>query len=232
MSVVTLPIVEKHDKIRRSAAIATQLKEMILDGVLKAGDRLPTEEQLCRHFGVSRTTLRESVQMLRVSGLLEVTPGRGSFVRVPDLRKIMDDVAVFGCAGGMDDAEVQNLIALLQHEMVRRACRAPAVRKSSLTDYPISRLAPVSENERAERAWLLAIASVSGYKVGRMLLEVLLTMTRRQRQLRLAKAGEVQRLMEVQLRLNAAIIDGNADMAGRVMEAYLQSCKDGTTLSA
>jgi DNA-binding FadR family transcriptional regulator len=222
MSVVTLPVVEKHDKVRRSAAIAGQLKEMILDGVLNAGDRLPTEEQLCRHFGVSRTTLRESVQMLRVSGLLEVTPGRGSYVRVPDLKKIMEDLAVFGCTGGADEVEVTALLRVFENDMVRRACRAPAIHKRQLGDYHISRMATVEENEAVERKWLLAIASCSGYKVGKMLLEILLTMTRRQRQLRLSQPGEVQRLIEVQMRLNGAIIDGNSEMALRVLETYLQ----------
>lgn len=220
MSVVTLPVVEKHDKVRRSAAIASQLKDMVLEGTLKAGDRLPTEEQLCKHFGVSRTTLRESVQMLRVSGLLEVTPGRGSYVRVPDLKKIMDDLAVFGCAAGANDEEIARILGLLQHDMIRRSCRASAVQKRHLADFHLSRMATPDENEAAERKWLLAIAAISGDKVGRMMMEILLTMSRRARCRRFAQAGEVQRVMEVQMRLNAAIIDGNADMALRALEGY------------
>jgi DNA-binding FadR family transcriptional regulator len=223
MTAINLPTVAKQDKIRRSAMIAGQLREMILDGALKAGDRLPTEEQLCRHFGVSRTTLRESVQMLRVSGLLEVSPGRGSYVRVPDMRKIMDDVAVFGCVGGMDEAEVALLTNLLQQEMVRRACYAPAVRKRLLGEHTISRMGTPAANEEAERGWLLAIAAVSGYRVGQMLLDVLLTMTRRQRQSRLSRAGESQRLVEIQQRLNAAILAGNTEMALRVLGLYAPS---------
>ena len=113
MSTVALPFVEKHNKTRRSAMIADQLREMIMEGHLKPGDRLPTEEQLCKHFGVSRTTLRESVQMLRVSGLLEVTPGRGSFVSAPDINKILKDLSLAGqYAGDVGFGDIKLMAAL------------------------------------------------------------------------------------------------------------------------
>lgn len=62
---VNLPIVEARPRTRRSTVIADHLKSMIASGHLTPGDRLPTEEKLCTHFGVSRTTLRESIQILR-----------------------------------------------------------------------------------------------------------------------------------------------------------------------
>lgn len=72
---VELPTVQRPEKVRRSTAVADCLREMITSGQLKPGDKLPTEEKLCQHFGVSRTTLREAVQSLRSAGILEVTPG-------------------------------------------------------------------------------------------------------------------------------------------------------------
>lgn len=83
MSLAITPLLPRS---RRSATIAESLRALITGGQLKPGDKLPTEAMLCQQFGVSRTTLREAIQMLRTNGLLEVTPGRGSFVRVPDIR--------------------------------------------------------------------------------------------------------------------------------------------------
>lgn len=60
--------------------IADQIESQVLDGTLKAGDRLPAERQLAERFAVSRTAVREAVKALRQRGLIEVYPGRGTFV--------------------------------------------------------------------------------------------------------------------------------------------------------
>ena len=121
---VTLPDVETQPRTLRSTSIAQHLKTMITSGHLKPGDRLPTEEKLCAHFGVSRTTLRESIQMLRASGILEVTPGRGSFIRVPDLDAMMDDLSFAGQFSSVNKREVFDILRLLSLEVVEQACQA------------------------------------------------------------------------------------------------------------
>lgn len=60
--------------------IANELRQNINDGIYKAGDRLPTEEQLSARFGVNRHTLRRAISLLKSEGLLRVDQGRGTFV--------------------------------------------------------------------------------------------------------------------------------------------------------
>lgn len=60
--------------------IAAQIEERILDGDLECGDKLPSELELADQFGVSRTAVREAIKALRAKGLVEVQPGRGTFV--------------------------------------------------------------------------------------------------------------------------------------------------------
>ncbi len=67
---------------RRADTIAEQLEELIFDGTYANGDRLD-EVRLAEQFGVSRTPLREAFQRLALSGLLELIPRRGAFVRQP-----------------------------------------------------------------------------------------------------------------------------------------------------
>nr|WP_180204370.1 GntR family transcriptional regulator [Pseudomonas sp. SbOxS1]NYU04235.1 FCD domain-containing protein [Pseudomonas sp. SbOxS1] len=71
------------DQIRQrrlSDDIVEQLESMILEGTLKAGERLPAERTLAEQFGVSRPSLREAIQKLTARGLLVSRQGGGNYV--------------------------------------------------------------------------------------------------------------------------------------------------------
>ena len=65
---------------RLSDDIVAQLETMILEGTLKAGERLPAERELAERFGVSRPSLREAIQKLAAKGLLVSRQGGGNYV--------------------------------------------------------------------------------------------------------------------------------------------------------
>ncbi|WP_128255722.1 FadR/GntR family transcriptional regulator [Falsirhodobacter deserti] len=62
------------------ARIAAQFTQQIQKGVLKPGDKLPTEHTLSKTFGVSRTVIREAIAQLRNEGMIETRQGVGAFV--------------------------------------------------------------------------------------------------------------------------------------------------------
>lgn len=62
------------------------LLEAITSGKLSAGTKLPTEEELCAQFGISRPVARQAYNMLIEEGFVERMRGRGTFVRSPDTR--------------------------------------------------------------------------------------------------------------------------------------------------
>jgi GntR family transcriptional repressor for pyruvate dehydrogenase complex len=63
-----------------SERIVQQIKSIILEGALSAGDRLPPERQLVEKFGASRISVREAIKNLEALGLIVVKPGSGTFV--------------------------------------------------------------------------------------------------------------------------------------------------------
>lgn len=73
--------------VARSTTLAEQaqhqLAQLILDLRLRPGDRLPSQEELGKKMGVSRTVIREAVLLLVARGLLESRKGSGLFVRSP-----------------------------------------------------------------------------------------------------------------------------------------------------
>jgi GntR family transcriptional regulator len=77
----------------------------ILSGEFPVGAKLPSEEELIREFGVSRTTIRVTIQNLKLQGLLEIRRGRGTFVKSPrmvqeltKLTSFVEDSRVLGRA--------------------------------------------------------------------------------------------------------------------------------------
>ena len=60
--------------------IVQQIKDQIKKGILKPGEKLPSERELASLLGVSRTSVREAIKALSFSGYLEVIQGKGTYV--------------------------------------------------------------------------------------------------------------------------------------------------------
>ncbi|MBM2292605.1 FCD domain-containing protein [Sulfitobacter pseudonitzschiae] len=63
-----------------SSAVVRQIEKLILRGILRPGERLPSERELADRMGVSRPSLREAIGSLQDTGLLTARPGAGVFV--------------------------------------------------------------------------------------------------------------------------------------------------------
>lgn len=221
MSFITELPATKQPRIRRSAQIAEQIKHMIFNGELKPGDRIPTEEKLCTHFDVSRTTLRESIQMLRVSGLLDVTPGRGSFISMPDISTLLKDLTLFAKYTPSANNEVYFIRQALQSEVAIKACGAKQDKKRNLHIHSVHKDATPEENEKAERLWHIDMAKLAGNNITASIIEALLMIIQDQNIEKYKDPDEVMRTMGVQIRLNSAIIENNKESSARIMDSFL-----------
>lgn len=63
-----------------SQGVIRQIEELILRGILRPGERLPSERELSERMRVSRPSLREAISELQKTGLLTTRPGAGVFV--------------------------------------------------------------------------------------------------------------------------------------------------------
>jgi GntR family transcriptional regulator, transcriptional repressor for pyruvate dehydrogenase complex len=70
--------------VKRSSSVALdaveQIKQMIINGELRAGEKLPTERELADTLGVSRPTVRESIRALEALRIVEPMQGAGTYV--------------------------------------------------------------------------------------------------------------------------------------------------------
>ena len=72
--------IERHSSLPYYQQIKHGLVKRIKDGRWKAGDRLPSEDELIEHFEVSRTVIRQALNEMVHEGFLLRERGRGTFV--------------------------------------------------------------------------------------------------------------------------------------------------------
>ncbi|KUG22279.1 transcriptional regulator, gntr family [hydrocarbon metagenome] len=84
-------------KLEKSPGIPSRVTNQIIDlitkGILKPGDKLPSEHEMTNLFGISRISLREGLKVLEARGYIESHERRGKFVKsmFDDLRTPMID---------------------------------------------------------------------------------------------------------------------------------------------
>lgn len=61
--------------------VVNQIVKLISNGVLKPGDKLPSELEMTRRFGISRISLREAMKLLEAKGFIESQGRKGKFVK-------------------------------------------------------------------------------------------------------------------------------------------------------
>ncbi len=85
----------KNRKI--SDQIIDQIRDAILSGQLKPGERVASEKELILQFGVSKATLREALRVLEAMGLIEIRKGTsgGAFVADVDMRTTLNSLINF-----------------------------------------------------------------------------------------------------------------------------------------
>jgi GntR family transcriptional repressor for pyruvate dehydrogenase complex len=90
-------------RVRLGDQLYARIFERIASGALNVGDRLPSELEICRQFGVSRAVVREALLRLRADGLITAHQGLGSFVshqpapRIRTLSGAQDIAAYLRC---------------------------------------------------------------------------------------------------------------------------------------
>ena len=124
---------KNFDKAGLAQRIARALIKEILDRSLRGGDRL-VETELQKHFGVSRSPLREAFRELEKKGLVEIRPRRGTFVKKITRRDINEHYPILAVLEGlaarqahlrMDEKQKNDLAAQL--DAMKEAARTGEV---------------------------------------------------------------------------------------------------------
>lgn len=101
--------------------IVEQIQNMIIDGTLKQGDKLPSERDLAESLRVSRPSVREALRALEIIGITEARQGEGSFIKVNFDKSLFEPLSVVFMLSKGKSKDVLELRSILEIETVALA---------------------------------------------------------------------------------------------------------------
>jgi len=125
--------------VKTSEAVMVLLvRDMVARG-LTSGDRLPTEAEMMREYGVSRASLREAIRLLEVQGLITLKPGPGggAAVGAADYRNFARTATLYLHLGGMTYGALTQTQEVLEPLLAEGAARNPdtVAKRAALAPY-------------------------------------------------------------------------------------------------
>ncbi len=215
--------------------IVEQIERRILSGELKVGDRMLPERELADQFQVSRTAVREAVKALSEKGLVEVRPGRGTFVTNGTSKafRFSFGMSMIGQDGGTRDLvelreifepEIAALAALrATQEHLDTLQEAVATMDLSLND--------ANTYIEADMDFHLALAEASQNALISTLIDSIVDLLREQRTAIFNVEGGPQRGQVHHKRILEAVQQRNPQAARETMRIHLQQVREDSQAS-
>lgn len=158
--------------------VLERIRELMSQGSLKAGDKLPSERQLSEQFGVSRGYVRKGLQRLEFYGLVKTLPHRGTVV------ERIGGKALSGIIQGIveieDESDIDSLMetrAILERQAARLAAlRSDEHGRSSILEAHLQFLQVAESGQdtlEVDHLFHLAIARFCGNGVTLSLLSIM-----------------------------------------------------------
>lgn len=101
--------------------VIEQIKNMIVDGTLKKGDRLPSERELVENLEVSRTSVREAIRALQIMGLIECRQGEGNFIKQNFENTLLEPISIMFMLQESNPNEILEVRKIIETETVALA---------------------------------------------------------------------------------------------------------------
>ncbi|MDW2800561.1 FadR/GntR family transcriptional regulator [Clostridium boliviensis] len=118
--------------------VMDQIKEMIKNGVLEKGDKLPSERDLVEELQVSRASIREALRALEVIGLIECRQGEGNFIKSSFQDNLFEPLSIMYMLEGTNPGDILELRKIMEVEAAGLAAKR-------ITDEQLAELKEIME---------------------------------------------------------------------------------------
>lgn len=223
-----MAVIGELEPVRRTRVyeeVADRIRHLIVEGRLKAGDRLPPERELAERFGVSRTSVRDAIRALEMVGLLEPRQGDGTVVLdlSPDaLTQPLASILIHNRALLADLLDVRKMI---EPPLAARAAKfATADEVAALREILRRQRQKVARGELTtaeDTEFHYMLARLARNPVALKVLDVLMDLLLESRERSLQRPGRLQKSLQGHRRILDSISQKDAQAAEAAMRQHL-----------
>jgi len=218
----------EFETIRRNRVyeeVARQLQQLISEK-LRPGDKLPAERELAEMLGVSRSSIRDAMQSLKLMGLVEPRQGAGTVVREVSSETLVNPLSQVISHRRQLVGELLDFRMMLEPPLAARAATHASPEEMAEMDEILHRQEEkLSAGELAieeDSEFHYTIAMASGNSVVLKVLDVIMDMLRETRARSLQREGRPQKSLAGHRRILIAIKRHDPLAADGAMRQHLQ----------
>ena len=203
------------------------LKGDILSGKIKEGDCLPTQENLAQQFGVSRTVMREALNKLSSLGFVESHQGRGTFVRSPNVRRVMEPMFSSLLLDETSTCELMETRYYLERIIVRLAAMHVDDQQARTLEKIVEQMeqdfchGDIEAFAQEDLIFHMKLAEISKNSVLKRIIEVIREMLFKFLENFNRVPGAAERALDYHKRICHAVVQKNPDIAESEMQQHL-----------
>jgi GntR family transcriptional repressor for pyruvate dehydrogenase complex len=211
-------------------SVVSQLQQLVVEGRLGPGDKLPSERELVRRFQVGRSSIRDALRVLEAMGLVKSRQGGGTVVQDLSPQAIAAPLASMLTRKAALVDELMDVRSIIEPALAARAAR-------HATDEQIAAMKEILQRQRGrvrrgelaveeDAEFHAAIATAAGNRVMLSVLDVLMDLLERTRSATLQSKGRALRSLGSHRRILRAIERRTAGSAERAMRNHLAAVNE------
>jgi|WetSurMetagenome_2_1015567.scaffolds.fasta_scaffold88146_2 GntR family transcriptional regulator, transcriptional repressor for pyruvate dehydrogenase complex len=205
------------------------VRDYIMDGDLKPGQKLPTETEMAKRIGVSKFSMREALRVLEAQGLIEITQGRRTRVSGPSARPSTEILSLAlrrSKSSLLDLAEARESLetAIVRLAALRADIAHLDIMRKTIEDIDRNR-GDLELCVQKDLEFHNALVRATGNLVFEWMLAPLAELLRESRRKTILNAG-VDRVLDGHRSILEAVADRNPDKAGESMRVHLSMARE------
>ena len=114
---------KKIEKRKKYEEVLDQIKHLLMTKQITAGQKLPNEIELSKSMKISRSSLREALQILSVLGIVERRSGEGTVIKQVQPENIKVIMSLVAVSRGLDIADLHEVRTILENSSVKLAAK-------------------------------------------------------------------------------------------------------------
>jgi len=226
------PVKSDFEVVRRNKVyeeVAKQIERLILEK-LQPGDKLPSERELAEMLQVSRSSIRDAIRSLELTGLVEPRQGAGTIVRELSAQSLVNPFANALKRRQELVSELLDFRKMLEPPLAARAATHASSDEISEMEEILQRQEVTLSHGEASIAedaeFHYSIALASGNSVVLKVLDILMDLLRETRERSLQLKGRPQRSLAGHRRILAAIKRHDAEAAKDAMRRHIEDVEE------